>query len=100
MSEQEKQVLKDNINNQINDINTIEQAQMASLNRRAMYDQEYAKQNGLAVQQINDNMWTVIDTNTGIETSFFETEAAMQQYADSMGLQTSYVSDEFGPKSQ
>ena len=96
LSEQEKQVLKDNINNQINNINTIEQAQMASLNRRAMYDQEYAKQNGLAVQQINDNMWTVIDTNTGIETSFFETEAAMQQYADSMGLQTSYVSDEFG----
>ena len=96
LSEQEKQVLKDNINNQINDINTIEQAQMASLNRRAMYDQEYAKQNGLAVQQINDNMWTVIDTNTGIETSFFETEAAMQQYADSMGLQTSYISDEFG----
>ena len=96
LSEQEKQALKDNINNQINNINTIEQAQMASLNRRAMYDQEYAKQNGLAVQQINDNMWTVIDTNTGIETSFFETEAAMQQYADSMGLQTSYVSDEFG----
>ena len=96
LSEQEKQTLKDNINNQINNIDTIERAQMASLNRRAMYDQEYAKQNGLAVQQINDNMWTVIDTNTGIETSFFETEAAMQQYADSMGLQTSYVSDEFG----
>ena len=96
LSEQEKQALKDDVNNQINNINTIEQAQMASLNRRAMYDQEYAKQNGLAVQQINDNMWTVIDTNTGIETSFFETEAAMQQYADSMGLQTSYVSDEFG----
>lgn len=96
LSEQEKQALKDDADNQINNINTIEQAQMASLNRRAMYDQEYAKQNGLAVQQINDNMWTVIDTNTGIETSFFETEAAMQQYADTMGLQTSYVSDEFG----
>ena len=96
LSEQEKQALKDDVNNQINNINTIEQAQMASLNRRAMYDQEYAKRNGLAVQQINDNMWTVIDTNTGIETSFFETEAAMQQYADSMGLQTSYISDEFG----
>ncbi len=96
LSEQEKQALKDNINNQINNINAIEQAQMASLNRRAMYDQEYAKQNGLAVQQINDNMWTVIDTNTGIETSFFDTEAAMQEYANNMGLQTSYVSDEFG----
>ena len=96
LSAKEKAAIKDNINEQIASLTAIEVAQEASLNRRAMYDQEYAKQNGLAVQQINDNMWTVIDTNTGIETSFFETEAAMQQYADSMGLQTSYVSDEFG----
>jgi len=96
LSAAEKAALKDNINEQIASLTAIEVAQEASLSRRAMYDQEYAKQNGLAVQQINDNMWTVIDTNTGIETSFFETEAAMQQYADSMGLQTSYVSDEFG----
>ena len=96
LSKEEKQALKDNINEQISSLTAIEVAQEASLNRRAMYDQEYAKQNGLAVQQINDNMWTVIDTNTGIETSFFETEAAMQEYANTMGLQTSYVSDEFG----
>lgn len=96
LSEQQKQNAKNRIDSEIAMYDGIEKAQESSLLRRAMYDQEYANKNGLAVQQVNENMWTVIDTNTGVETSFFDNAEAMRQYAESMGKGTALVSDEFG----
>ena len=96
LSEQQKQNAKNRIDNEIAMYDGIEKAQESSLLRRAMYDQEYANKNGLAVQQVNENMWSVIDTNTGVETSFFNNAEAMRQYAESMGTSTTFVSDEFG----
>ena len=47
-------------------------AQSASLQRLALYDEEYAKQNGLTTQKLNDNAWMVKDSMSGLTTTFFD----------------------------
>ena len=54
-------------------------AQAASLQRLALYDEEYAKQNGLTTQKLNDNAWMVKDSMSGLTTTFFDNEEALKQ---------------------
>ena len=71
-------------------------AQSASLQRLALYDEEYAKQNGLTTQKLNDNAWMVKDSMSGLTTTFFDNEEALKQWADATMQSTTTVQDEFG----
>lgn len=86
----------DNINRQIFELNNLEQVQKLSLGRRAMYDQEYAQANGVAVNQISEGMWQVQDTINGTNTVFFDNEQRMTEWANTVGYATQTVTDEFG----
>lgn len=70
--------------------------QSASLQRLALYDEEYAKKNGLTTKQLNDNAWMVKDSMTGLTTTFFDSEEALKKWADVTMQSTTTVQDEFG----
>lgn len=96
LTKEQKQEAKNAINEEIANLTNLESAQKNSLNRRALYDEEFAKANGLSTQQINENAWSVIDNQTGVITTFFDSEEALKKYADATCQNTTTITDQWG----
>ena len=77
-------------------VNNLADAQNVAMQRMALYDQNYAENNGLMVSQVNENTQLVYDSLNGTYSLYFDNIAAMKEYANEVGGSTKQIADEFG----
>ena len=77
-------------------VNNLADAQNVAMQRMALYDQNYAENNGLMVSQVNENTQLVYDSLNGTHSLYFDNIAAMKEYANEVGGSTKQIADEFG----